>query len=251
MNRDHDSRVSRQEDVIHLRDIWNLLLRNWFLISFSLFVVVGATAAYTFTAVPVYQSTSTIRIDEENSSVPVLDILQSLSVGSQVETEMEVLRSRTLAEAVVLEMQLQLGVAQPRGVARAHLLTAVHVEPWAPEATYRLEGRAGRGYDIYQGENGSVVGTVSVTQPAVLPGVTFTLQPAALDHESRNDPVKDQSIVETRFNVFEEVRDRNRSRLRQQLDPQNSLRRLHYDHGDLRFLARLATRGGRRERKNA
>lgn len=182
---DHNYPVTdpRQEDEIDLRDIWNLLLRNWPLIGFSILVVMGATAAYTFTAVPVYESTSTIRIDEETSKVPVLDILQTIATGSQVETEMEVLQSRTLAGAVVQDLRLQLGVVEPRGEARVHILSSIHVEPWAPEAEYRLVRGAGSHFTVYDEETGVSEGIVSVTRPAVLPGVTFTLQPSALDYE--------------------------------------------------------------------
>ncbi len=170
-------------EEIHLRDIWNLLLRNWLYIGLSLILVVGATAAYTFTAVPVFQSTVAVRIDEERSNVPVLDILQSLSTGSQVETEMEVLRSRTLAEAVVSDLGLQIGVESPRGVARNRLLANIYVERWAPQAGYRLERGTGSQYNVFDDETGAALGAVSVTQSAVVPGATFTLQPSALDYE--------------------------------------------------------------------
>ncbi len=173
----------RYEDEIHLRDIWNLLLRNWFLIAFILFAVVGAAAWYTFTAIPVYESTATVRIDEESSNVPVLDILQTLSSGSQVETEMEVIRSRTLAKEVVSGLDLQVSVVRPRGVARAVVLGSLHVTEWAEPAVYLLEqDPVGNGYIVRDQETMERVGSVSVTEPAILPGLTFTLQPAALDY---------------------------------------------------------------------
>lgn len=174
---------SRFEDEIHLREIWNLLFRNWLLIGFALFVVVVAAAAYTLWVVPVFESTVTIRIDEESSNVPVLDILQTLSAGSQVETEMEVLRSRTLAEAVTEALALQVTIQRPRGVARVEILGSLHVTEWAPQAVYRLELGEGGRYNILDDEDDALLGTVSVTEPAVLPGLTFTLQPSALDYE--------------------------------------------------------------------
>ena len=91
------------DDEIHLRDVWYLLLRNWLIIAAALVVTVGAAAAYTFWAVPVYESSTSIRVEEERTDLPVLDVLQTLSTGSEVETEMEVVRSRTIAEDVVEE----------------------------------------------------------------------------------------------------------------------------------------------------
>lgn len=174
---------TRQEDEIHLREVWNLLVRNAGLIFLVLILVVAGAAAYTFTALPVYRSEVTIRIDEQKSDVPVLDILRSLSTGSQVATEMEVLRSRTLAEGVVQELGLQLSVVRPRGVARVAILNQIHVEPWAPKASYRLTRRNDGEYTVADAATGALLGTVSVTRPAVVPGATFTLQPGSLDYE--------------------------------------------------------------------
>ena len=132
------SKGARQEDGINLREVWNLLIRNWLVIGFCFVACVGAAAGYTYYTVPVYQSLTSIQIEEERSDIPVLDILQTLSTGSEVETEMEVLRSRTLAEEVVDSLGLQVHVEAPRGVARTVLIGAIYVEPWAPEAVYVL-----------------------------------------------------------------------------------------------------------------
>ena len=133
------SKGARQEDGINLREVWNLLIRNWLVIGFCFVACVGAAAGYTYYTVPVYQSLTSIQIEEERSDIPVLDILQTLSTGSEVETEMEVLRSRTLAEEVVDSLGLQVHVEAPRGVARTVLIGAIYVEPWAPEAVYVLD----------------------------------------------------------------------------------------------------------------
>lgn len=173
---------ARNEDEIHLRDVWNLLVRNWWVIGLSLLVVVGATAAYTAYMVPVYESVTTIRIEEERTDLPVLDILQTLSTGSEVETEMEVVRSRTLAEDVVDSLGLQLQLVSPRGVARAEVLRSVFVERWAPEGIYVLDRQADDSYSVTEQETGETFGPTSPTAPAALPGATFQLSEAAQDY---------------------------------------------------------------------
>lgn len=173
----------RGEDEIHLRDVWNLLLRNWFVIGLSLVVVVGAAAAWTFYQVPVFESVTSIRIEEERTDLPVLDILQTLSTGSEVETEMEVVRSRTLAEGVVDSLSLQVSVSVPRGVARSVLLRSLFVEPWATEGTYILDRQPDGSFSVLEEELGMSFGSVSVTEAAALPGATFTLTEAALEYE--------------------------------------------------------------------
>ena len=172
---------SRQQDEVHLRDVWNLLLRNRWLIFLVVVLVVGSAGALTFMAVPVYESTASIRIDEDPSNVPVLDILETISTGSQVETEMEVLRSRTLAEDVVDSLALQVVLAGPRGVARGEVVERIHVETWAPPGLYRLT----REGDVFTGVEESTeadVGSFTIGQPSVLPGVTFMLTPEAAEH---------------------------------------------------------------------
>jgi tyrosine-protein kinase Etk/Wzc len=182
--------ATRQDDEIQLRDIWNILVRNWVLIALILVGTVGGTAAYTYNTVPVYQSTTSIRIEEQQTDLPVLDVLQNLSAGSEVETEMEVLRSRTLAESVVDSLKLQVAVVSPRGVARSELLESLFVERWAPAGMYVLDRLADGAFAITEEDGVGTFGTVSTRTPAALPGATFTLVMGA-------DPA-DQIVVEVR-----------------------------------------------------
>lgn len=99
---------------------WAVLVRRRWLVSAVAFlatITAGFIAALT---VPVYQSSATMRVDAENSGVPVLDVLQRLGAGSDkdISTEMEVMRSRRLAEAVVERLQMQLSARTPYQVRR-------------------------------------------------------------------------------------------------------------------------------------
>lgn len=185
----------RSDEIVQLRDLWNLLARNKWLILGCLVLSGILGLAYTSTRVPVWDARVSIRIEEERSSMPVLDVLQTISQGSQVETEMEVLRSRTLAKEVVDSLNLQLRVAEPKTRARDELLGRIHVEPWAPKAEYRLERSADARYRIVDLSDGSDAGTVSPSEPAVLPGVTFTLAPGALEYD----------VLELRVQAFDEA----------------------------------------------
>jgi tyrosine-protein kinase Etk/Wzc len=174
---------ARPEDEIHLRDVWNLLVRNWLVLLFSLVFAGGAAAAYSFYMVPVYESVTSIQIEEERTDLPVLDVLQTLSSGSQVETEMEVVRSRTLAEEVVDSLGLQVSLIAPRGAARAEVLSAIYVERWAPKGTYVLERQPDGSYTIMDEETLALVGTAAIRSPAAVPGATFTLTDAAAEYD--------------------------------------------------------------------
>jgi tyrosine-protein kinase Etk/Wzc len=162
------------DDEISLREVWNLLRRNALTIITATVLSVAAAATYSFTAIPVWESLTSIRIDEEQTNLPVLDILQSVSGGSQVETEMEVLRSRVLAEQVVDSLQLQVSVSEPKGVARVEILAGVTVDRTASEALLVLT-REDRGFVVVDEETGETLGTVSTRESLTLPGIRFAL----------------------------------------------------------------------------
>ena len=129
-----------------------------------------------------YESDISIQIDEERGSLPVLDILQTLSAGSGVETEIEVLRSRTLAEEVVDSLALQVRIVAPRGVARSVVLSAIHVERWAPAGVYVLDAQPDGSFSITEQDTHASMGTAEIRAPAAVPGATFALNEAAAEH---------------------------------------------------------------------
>ena len=174
----------KYEDEINLHEVWGLVRRQIWLILFCLVTVVGATIAYTFTRVPVFEAQTLLRIDEDRSNLPVLDILKTISQASKVETEMAVLRSRTLAEEVVDSLDLQLTVLEPKGLARVAALTGIHVERWAPSGIYRLTRLITDDFSVTDEESGELMGRVSTERPAALPGATFRLVPEASEFSS-------------------------------------------------------------------
>src|SRR5919199_1328414 len=127
------------EDEVHLRDVWNFWRRNRLPIVGCLALSLAASALYIWRATPIYEASTSIRIDEEQSELPVLDALKTLSTGSEVSTEIEVLRSRTLAEDVVDSLGLQVAVAEPERTPRRDVLAFVRGSPDATQAGYRLE----------------------------------------------------------------------------------------------------------------
>ena len=100
---------------------------------------------------PAYESSATIRIDENESGVAMLEILSTLSSGSEVFTEMAVLRSRSVAEDVVRALDLQLELAEPRRVLRSAVVADATIDEGAPQAGYVLE-RTGPGTFRVSGE---------------------------------------------------------------------------------------------------
>src|SRR5689334_12602240 len=73
------------------QDTWHLLVRNRALIIGCTLLVVATAALWAYTATPIYEASTSFRVDEEKSKLPALDALQALSSGSDLVTEMEVL----------------------------------------------------------------------------------------------------------------------------------------------------------------
>ncbi|HLU25187.1 MAG TPA: Wzz/FepE/Etk N-terminal domain-containing protein, partial [Longimicrobiales bacterium] len=166
-------------DAIDLREIWNLVVRNRWLIAGCIAAVVVLASIYTLSSTPLYEASTSIRIDQEKSGARVLDVLHTLEVGSEVHTEMEVLRSRTLAESVVEQLGLQLVLRTPDRAARAEVFQAVRVARDAPSAAYRARrGESGR-FRFENRTTGTVIGEFAPGEVVPLNGAFVVLAPGA------------------------------------------------------------------------
>ncbi|MFZ2196889.1 MAG: exopolysaccharide transport family protein, partial [Thermodesulfovibrionales bacterium] len=98
---------SGPEENIHLRDYLSVMMkRRWIIITFLICVVV-ATTILSFLMVPVYQSTITIKIDNQNPdalSIPGLKFAKPDT--DYYTTQYELLKSRILAEKVIKKLSL-------------------------------------------------------------------------------------------------------------------------------------------------
>jgi tyrosine-protein kinase Etk/Wzc len=98
-----------QVGVVLRRQVWWLLG--------TVVVVGGGAAVHTFRQQPIYESRATLRIEERPpGSAP--DILTQLTWPQTLETEIELLRSRSVAEDVVRAQGLHVAVVDPPGAAR-------------------------------------------------------------------------------------------------------------------------------------
>ncbi|HUP88762.1 MAG TPA: polysaccharide biosynthesis tyrosine autokinase, partial [Longimicrobiales bacterium] len=139
-------------------------------------LTVVATAFFISWAIPVYQGLATVRIDEERSNIAVLDMLQQLSSGASIYTEIAELKSRSLAEDVVDSLDLNLRVSAPRRAKRSDVFAATSIERSAAGGDYSLQRTAPNTFRL-----GSR--TVRVGEPFVLRGAAFTLAPSANSFE--------------------------------------------------------------------
>ena len=194
-----------QDDDLDLRDLWNFTLRNRLLI-LGVFGLALITAAWvTSRATPVYRAGASIRIEDGDRLSPIASVLGSdvSSLSLRIETEMGVLRSRSLAEDVVDSLQLSLDLSYPRRVPRMQLIESIHVERWAVPETYELL-RLGEGRFSIEAQRAAWVDTVAIGEPVVLQGGAFTLTPLADRQDRMTIAVRSfaQSVAQVRSRLI-------------------------------------------------
>jgi tyrosine-protein kinase Etk/Wzc len=174
---------ARRDDEIDPREAWAVVRRNRGVIAAAVAGCLALGAAYTAVATPKYQAVASVRIDEKQSPLQRLEMFEGMDNGSQVSTEMEVLRSRTLAEAVVDSLQLRVRLERPRRTLRSAIFDRVRVIDGAPSGTYALARTAPGRYALTDRRTGARLGDVTVGAPALFPeaGIELRLARAAAD----------------------------------------------------------------------
>ncbi len=175
---------SSNELELDVREVWNTVLRHRWLSLCVFLGVVAVIASYSFTRTPIYQASSTVRIDGKTSMLSQLDFLSGGSGASQLSTEMEVLQSRALAGDVVDSLGLQIELTAPTNILRSTVLRPLKVSPDIERVEYSL---ARQGHDSIKVTDISAKRTVGHFAPGDTVSVkdaTFILEPAALEHSS-------------------------------------------------------------------
>ena len=168
-------RIEEESRAFDLRSIWGLARRNWWILAGCFAIGVALAALYIRRATPIYQAAATIRIENtDRGANPTGFEMAAYVGGSELSTDMEILRSRMLAEEVVDTLDLQIRVTAPRGAARDGLFTDVEVEPEARPGRYVLERRDPRTFALSRFE-GPQLASITIGEPFEMDGVRFTL----------------------------------------------------------------------------
>ncbi|AHE99981.1 GumC family protein [Thioalkalivibrio paradoxus] len=104
--------VPEDDDSIDLREYWRILVKRKWVVFGLLAIMLTATAMGTLLMVPEYRATATVEIKPEGGRILAYEDFESSArgaAGSQqfLTTQYEILRSRSLAEAVVRREGLQ------------------------------------------------------------------------------------------------------------------------------------------------
>ncbi|HEV3048660.1 MAG TPA: polysaccharide biosynthesis tyrosine autokinase [Longimicrobium sp.] len=167
-----------------LPQVWHLLRRQVWVILGLTALSVGAAVAVTRMMRPEYASGATLRIDDDQrSTLSLVGVVDPRLQGgpSQLETEVDVLRSRRIAEAAVEGLSLHVQVLEP-AAPRADLFVRVEAPRNAVAGVYRFtRNQAGR-YVVSAEKGGARVAlpaAVAPGEPFQLGGATLVLSPRA------------------------------------------------------------------------
>jgi tyrosine-protein kinase Etk/Wzc len=154
-----------------------VLRRSAWLIVGCLIVAVGAAVLVTRRLTPVYEASTALRVELQKGSGPTFEPV--LAANNDISTEIEVLRSETLAEEVVDSLRLQLSLDAPRQESRARLFEAIRATPFVQGGSYRLTRDSVGRFRVLERHDGRVLAVVSPTERVDVGGVSFALTPRA------------------------------------------------------------------------
>jgi capsular exopolysaccharide synthesis family protein len=208
-----------EELDIDLRSIWGLVQRNKPLILACILTAIALAWLYNVRATPYYQSTTTLRINEDGRSSGATGELNFtlFQNNSAIETEMAVLQSRMMAQSVAESLDMRFRLAEPRETRVAELFRDVQLPYDSPARAYALR-RDGSAFAVLDAE-GRELAVATPGTPTRLSDLSFTLTPKATSYDrilftthsldgvvgeirrglTVQRPSREQSIIEIRF----------------------------------------------------
>jgi capsular exopolysaccharide synthesis family protein len=142
-----------QFEEVHLQDYLNVIMRRKKTFVLCFLAIVAGVTLYTFLVPPSYESTATLFVKDDKGKVGQMgDLL--LNAATPVDSELEILKSRSNAEKVVAALHLDWKVDKLSDGVTYKLL---EFSSTAKEPVYSLE-LAGQGRFTLRDDDGSVVG---------------------------------------------------------------------------------------------
>jgi uncharacterized protein involved in exopolysaccharide biosynthesis len=113
--------------------------RQWLWMTATAAAGIALTVIVSMRQRPVYEARATIRLAEQQNTGIQPDVLTALSGPSTIETEMEILRSRSVAEDVVDSLDLQARIVEPKGEPRTNLFGILRMGLDAAPGVYEVQ----------------------------------------------------------------------------------------------------------------
>lgn len=170
---------------LQFRDFMNLVRRSFWTIVGCTLLAAGGTAYFVWTARPLYEATTTVHVDASRPATPEFAFITEMLRASDVNTEMALLGARTLMEAAVDSLDLQVTVDRPARFRREDLFSEASASRTTTAGRYdfaRAADSPGAPYVITDAE-GREIGRLAPGEAIVFNGVRLVLAPAAAGDE--------------------------------------------------------------------
>lgn len=163
------------------RSLGDIFWRQRWLVLAVAATVIALIGAYTAFKRPVYEAATTLTIEEEKGGLELLSELSPLggSGGNVIETDMLVLRSRQIAEAVADSLVLHVQLQKPN-LPRSRVFAQVSAGREVVPGTYEMTLRDDGSYSVEATDGPAAGGKPLVVQPGSpfrLGGATLALRP--------------------------------------------------------------------------
>ncbi len=153
---DNSQETIIHEDEIDIREYFNVLVRRRKIFFIVFGVVFLGVALYTFHMKPVYQATASFHVENEKETGGIIQDLL-LSQEDPVETEMEIIQSRSNAEKVVRRVHLDWGISKKSDGLDVKVLDFSTEKKPGRKPVYSVELAGSQGYKVFD-DNGNLVG---------------------------------------------------------------------------------------------
>jgi polysaccharide biosynthesis transport protein len=163
------------QEGLALHEYLNILRRQKWVIGGCLLVSLGAGYLLSPKQERSYEASALIRVDEKQASLPRIDERGLLPTGNQVATEMQILRSRSVASAVVDSLRLQVRVREAAGAELDDLFQEVRVSDSIGSGNYHFSRRPDGRFVVDDASSQARLGAFGPGDPIQLPGIQLSL----------------------------------------------------------------------------
>jgi polysaccharide biosynthesis transport protein len=162
-----------------LNGVLDAVRRSRLLLMSCVILCVALGAAYTLYATPVYEATAVVRFEAEHLDLP--ELVQLPYTENLINTELEVLKGRSAAVAVVDSLGLRARLLAPRHSQVSQFFATLRVSPVADTQTLVLRSRGSGVFAVSRSDSARAMGFIHVGDTARFAGVLLELAPAAKD----------------------------------------------------------------------
>ena len=160
-----------QEQEIHLADYLNILLRRLNIFVSTFIAIFVGVCLVTFLMRPVYQASSTVYVKKDSGKMGINELVMPGGDNS-IQAEMEVIKSRTIAEQVVQKLHLDWNIKPSSSSAMCRLIDIALV-PSARDLTLDI---IGKGFFYIKDDNGKIIAKGRNNVPLYFPSGSITVE---------------------------------------------------------------------------